>query len=132
MHKNLNTCIALSICPAEQVSHTIPFVMQMSLFTKPVRPPGSVPELNVRVCWIFNRKLFKKKAYFIFRMIHASNQPAPTFAKLSQAACKRTQHCWPTTSKIFGCYILRQFAHLVSYCCVLLEAAAQSLKPVKL
>ena len=46
--------------------------------------------------------------------------------------CKRTQHCWPTTSNIVGCYMLRPFAHPVACCCVLLRVVAQSLKPVKL
>ena len=40
---------------------------------------------------------------------------------LPEASCKRTQHCWPTTPNIVGCYMLRPFAH-----------PAQSLKPVKL
>ena len=46
--------------------------------------------------------------------------------------CKRTQHCWPTTPKIDGCYMLRPFAHLVACCWMLLRVVAQSLKPVKL
>ena len=46
--------------------------------------------------------------------------------------CKRTQHCWPTTPKIDGCYMLRPFAHLVACCWMLLRDVAQSLKPVKL
>ena len=37
-----------------------------------------------------------------------------------KAPCKRTQHCWPTTSNIVGCYMLRPFAHTVACCCVLL------------
>ena len=46
---------------------------------------------------------------------------------------KRTQHCWPTTPNIVGCYMLRPFAHHVPCCCVLLGVVvAQSLKPVKL
>ena len=31
-----------------------------------------------------------------------------------KAPCKRTQHCWPTTPNIVGCYMLRPFAHLVA------------------
>ena len=38
-----------------------------------------------------------------------------------KAACKRTQHCWPTTPNIVGCYMLRPFAHVVGCCCVLLR-----------
>ena len=33
-----------------------------------------------------------------------------------KAPCKRTQHCWPTTPNIVGCYMLRPFAHLVACC----------------
>ena len=51
---------------------------------------------------------------------------------LRKATCKRTQHCWPATRNIVGCYVLRPFAHAVACCCVLLGAVAQSLKPVKL
>ena len=49
-----------------------------------------------------------------------------------KAACKRTQHCWPTTPNIVACYILRPFAHPVACCWMLLRVVAQSLKPVKL
>ena len=38
----------------------------------------------------------------------------------------------PTTPNIVGCYMLRQFAHPVACCYVLLGVVAQSLKPVKL
>ena len=48
------------------------------------------------------------------------------------AACKRTRHCWPTTPKIVGCYMLRPLAHPVACCWLLLRVVAQSLKPVKL
>ena len=43
-----------------------------------------------------------------------------------------TQHCWPTTPNIVGCYMLRSFAHPVACCWMLLRVVAQSLKPVKL
>ena len=51
---------------------------------------------------------------------------------VSKAPCKRTQHCWPTTPNIVGCYILRPLAHPVACCWMLLRVVAQSLKPVKL
>ena len=35
-----------------------------------------------------------------------------------KAPCKRKQQCWPTTSNIVGCYMLRPFAHPVACCCV--------------
>ena len=44
--------------------------------------------------------------------------------------CKRTQHCWPTTPNIIGCYMLHSFAHPVACCWMLLCVVAQSLKPV--
>ena len=34
---------------------------------------------------------------------------------------KRTQHCWPTTPNIVGCYMLRPFAHPVECCCAKFE-----------
>ena len=49
-----------------------------------------------------------------------------------KAACKWTQHCWPTTPNIVGCYMLRPFAHPVACCWMLLRVVVQSLKPVKL
>ena len=51
---------------------------------------------------------------------------------LPWAACKRTQHCWPTTPNIVGCYMLCSFAHPVACCWVLLRVVARSLRPVKL
>ena len=38
-----------------------------------------------------------------------------------KAACKRTQHCWPTAPNIVGCYMLRLFAHPVASCCAKFE-----------
>ena len=49
-----------------------------------------------------------------------------------KAPCKQTQHCWPTTPSIVGCYMLRPFAHPVECCWMLLRVVAQRLKPVKL
>ena len=42
-----------------------------------------------------------------------------------KAAGKRTQHCWPTTSNIVGCYLLRPFANpvVVGCCCVFFRKA---------
>ena len=48
------------------------------------------------------------------------------------ALCKRTQHCWPTTPNIVGCYMLRPFARPVACCWMLVRVVAQSLKLVKL
>ena len=48
------------------------------------------------------------------------------------ALCKRTQHCWPTTPNIVGCYMLRPFAHPVVCSRMLLRVDAQSLKLVKI
>ena len=47
------------------------------------------------------------------------------------ALCKRTQHCWPTTPNIVGCYMLRPFAHPVVCSRMLLRVDAQSLKLAK-
>ena len=53
-----------------------------------------------------------------------------SLSKLSEvnpkAPCKQTQHCWPTTPNIVGCYMLCLFALPVAL------PVAQSLKPVKL
>ena len=38
-----------------------------------------------------------------------------------KAACKRMQHCWPTTPNIVRCYMLRPFAHPVACCWMLLR-----------
>ena len=43
-----------------------------------------------------------------------------------KAAGKRTQHCWPTTPNIVGCYILRPFANPVECHWVLLRVFPQS------
>ena len=41
-----------------------------------------------------------------------------------KAPCIPTQHCWPTTPNIVGCYMLRPFAHLVACCWELLHPLA--------
>ena len=48
------------------------------------------------------------------------------------APCERTEHYWPTTPNIAGCYMLRPFTHPVACCYMLLCVVGQSLKPVKL
>ena len=62
-------------------------------------------------------------------IIHTARTIEPLGIK---APCKRTQHCWPTTPNIVGCYMLRPFAHPVACFWMLLRVVAQSLKPVKL
>ena len=59
-----------------------------------------------------------------FRDVHTS----PKY----KVPCKRTQHCWPTTPSIVGCYMLRPFAHPVACCWKLLRVVGLSFKPVKL
>ena len=44
-----------------------------------------------------------------------------------KAPCKRTQHCWPTTPNIVGCYMLRPFAHPR---CMLLGVVASACTPL--
>ena len=51
-------------------------------------------------------------------LIHKARTMEPLGSK---APCKRTQHCWPKTLNIVGCYMLRPFAHPVACCCVLLR-----------
>ena len=41
------------------------------------------------------------------------------------APCKRTQHGWPTTPNLVGCYMLRPFAHPVACCWMLLLFSQQ-------
>ena len=41
----------------------------------------------------------------------------------SKAQCKRTQHSWPSSPNIVGCYMLRPFAYTVAYCWELLHCA---------
>ena len=56
-----------------------------------------------------------RKAHLI---IHKARTMEPLGIK---APCKRTQHCWPTTPNIVGCYMLRPFAHPVACCWMLLR-----------
>ena len=64
------------------------------------------------------------------------NIVAPTMlgvvALVLARVCKRTQHCWPTTPSVVGCYMLRPFVHPVACCWMLLRVVAKSLKPGKL
>ena len=70
--------------------------------------------------WLFGSQFGLKK-----RGEAAPPGPSPGSAtgcniRESNAPCKRTQHCWPTTPNVVGCYMLRLFAHPVACCCVLL------------
>ena len=48
-----------------------------------------------------------------------------------KAPGKQTQHCWPTTPNIGGCYILRPIAHsVIVCCCVLLGVVAAVFTPL--
>ena len=40
--------------------------------------------------------------------------PVGNDVHMFKAPCKRTQHCWPTTPNIVGCYMLRPFVHPVA------------------
>ena len=51
-----------------------------------------------------------------------------TSRKSWKHACKRTQHCWPTTLNIAGCYMLRPLALPVAWCCAKLKTN-QSVDP---
>ena len=54
---------------------------------------------------------------------HTSKQRQVS-ASLSKALCKCTQHCWPTTPNIVGCYMLRLLhilLHVVGTCCTMFE-----------
>ena len=58
--------------------------------------------------------------FMLFKMVLTSKSvdESPT------APCKRTQHCWPTTPNIVGCYMLRPIAHPVACCWMLLRVVA--------
>ena len=45
-----------------------------------------------------------------------------------KAPCKRTQHCWPTTPNIVGCYMLRVASYMlhVGSCCIRLHTTANT------
>ena len=50
-----------------------------------------------------------------------TNKQGQVSASLSKALCKCTQHCWPTTPNIVGCYVLHLFAHPAAFCWDLLH-----------
>ena len=52
------------------------------------------------------------------------------WALIFEAPCKRTQHCWPTTLNIVGCYMSRPFAHPVACCCVFLGVVGSVCTPL--
>ena len=64
----------------------------------------------------------RKQFILDFSEFMFKNKPGPSpdnKCKPSIAPCKRKHQCWPTTSNIVGCYMLRPFAHPVACCCVL-------------
>ena len=56
--------------------------------------------------------------FYFFTTAHL---PCWPLASGRKAPCKRTQHCWPPTPNIVGCYMLRPFAHAVACCWMLLR-----------
>ena len=61
--------------------------------------------------------------WMLLRVVAQSLKPVKLLAP-----CKRTQHCWPTTPNIVGCYMLRSFAHPVACCCAKFETG-QTFQP---
>ena len=66
----------------------------------------------------------------IFVLILTNNWPKDLLGQSAAWLClpcpckalgKRTQHCWPSTPNIVGCYLLRPFAHPVACCWELLR-----------
>ena len=62
----------------------------------------------------------------------STNKLKHLFWNTGKATYKQTQHCWPTTPNMVGCYMLRLFALSGACCWMLLRVVAQSLKAVKL
>ena len=81
------------------------------------------------IIYCFKLPNSRMSCYVLIRLSKANVNYFPLKCK---APCKRTQHCWPTTPNIVGCYLLRPFAHPVACCWMLLRVVAHSLKPVKL
>ena len=48
------------------------------------------------------------------RTQHVTSNNVASVCTGLKAACKRTQHCWPITPNIVGCYMLRPFAFFIS------------------
>ena len=90
--------------------------------------------VDIQFCLrISDHVMFSQRAVFNCCPIHVHMYAKLiTKGKFPQAACKRTQHSWPKTPNIVGCYTLGPFAHPVAFCWMLLCFVAQSLKPVKL
>ena len=80
------------------------------------------------------RNFFSVKYNFtceITKLWQSSVRPSAKIKTVLSPPCKRTQHCWPITPKIVGCYVLRPFAHPVACCCMFFKVVTQSLKSVK-
>ena len=77
-------------------------------------------------------KKCRKKGRYIWKVfVVVSNLNLLLLRQSCCHRCKRTEHCWPATPNIVGCYMLCPFAPTVTFCCVLLGVVVQSLKPVK-
>ena len=78
-----------------------------------------------------SKEMLKKGAIHVQRFVVVSNLNLLLLRQSCCHRCKRTQHCWPATPNIVGCYMLCPFAPTVTCCCMLLGVFVQSLKPVK-
>lgn len=94
------------------------------------------------VCGIINRK-YQNIVYmanlflfgfflFVFSYYFCMSVIAIRYAShTSKAPCEPTQHCWPATPNMVGCYMLCPFTHPVTCCCVLLHPFARGLRYFK-
>ena len=103
------------------------------------RVPGSWPPLPpIRPCLrlkFLHRQdrisLFNWPIFLIKRARERCSMVAYFTSRIqlqSKAPCKRTQHCWPTTPNIVGCYMLRPFAHPVACCCAKFQTLCNNIQ----
>ena len=78
-----------------------------------------------------SKEMYKKGRYMCKVLVVVWNLNLLLLRRSCCHRCKQTQHCWPATRNVAGCYMLCPFAHTVTCCCVLLGVVVQSLKPVK-
>ena len=87
-----------------------------------------IENIKIQFTWL----TYSYLAFFVFSYYFCMSVIVVRYAShTSKAPCKRTQHCWPSTPNMVGCYMLCPFTHPVACRCVLLHPFARGLSCFK-
>ena len=109
-------CLRRSIFQANKPSINLVSKQTNIEFLSRVQTDAILLANNSQHCWMLHVASVCTPRCLLLGVVAQSLKPVKLLA-----TCKRTQHCWPTTSNIVGCYMLGPFAHPVACCWMLLR-----------